>query len=390
MIYKTVKLRDIGKIFSCGTPSTKRIDYWNGEIPWITPKDLSNYQKKYISKGERNISEKGLKNSSAVLIPKGSILMSSRAPIGYVVISENELATNQGFKSIECNNDMCLSQYIYYWIKNNIDYIKSKANGSTFKEISIGSFSNLSIDLPSIDDQKKVISILEKIDKKIELNNQINNNLYEIVDNIYKHSFNNLDNFKRADEIADITIGKTPPRNIRECFTKNMNDVKWVSISDMGKCGAYIFNTNERLTKCAVEKYNVKIIPKETILLSFKLTLGRVAITTEDMTTNEAIAHFNLYNNNLKYYLFSYLKNYSFGNLGSTSSIATAVNSKIIKAISIALPNNLELENYNSKIEPLFKAIKINEMENETLSQLRDTLLPKLMNGEIDLENIEI
>ena len=177
MEFTKYKLNELGTVYSGGTPSTKKDEYWDGNIPWITPKDLSGYKRKYISCGERSITELGLQKSSAILIPKRSVLMSSRAPIGYVVINENEVTTNQGFKSINCNEDKCLNEYMYYWIKNNVDYITSKSNGSTFKEISVTSFKELIIKVPSLVNQTKIVDILDKIDKKIELNNEINNNL---------------------------------------------------------------------------------------------------------------------------------------------------------------------------------------------------------------------
>ena len=214
--------------------------------------------------------------------------------------------------------------------------------------------------------------------------------MQKLIDINYKEICTEIDSIKRADEIANITIGKTPPRAKKECFSKNDNDVKWLSISDIGKCGVYAFDTSEKLTKDAVDKYNVKIIPENTVVLSFKLTVGRVAITSEQMTTNEAIAHFNLYDNKLKNYVYTYLKNYDYNKLGSTSSIATAVNSKIIKSMPIEIPNNSDLERFNKLVNSMFDKIKNNEKENRRLEQLRDILLPKLMNGEIDLDKIEI
>ena len=106
-------LGEIGIVVSGGTPSTKITQFWGGDVPWVTPADLSNYKNKYISKGNRNISQKGLDGSSAKLLPKGSILFSSRAPIGYVVISENAITTNQGFKNLIPTKSL-YSDYIFY------------------------------------------------------------------------------------------------------------------------------------------------------------------------------------------------------------------------------------------------------------------------------------
>lgn len=286
------------------------------------------------------------------------------------------------------------NEYLYQILKSDyvINYLQhiAEARSGTFPQITFNELARTKIMIPDQENQKKIAYILNSIDKKIKLNTHTNNNLLELIDVIYKENISNNNKFKKANEIANITIGKTPPRKIKECFSFNDADIKWLSISDLGKCGMYVWNTNEKLTQKAIDKYNVIIIPENTIVLSFKLTVGRIAITANKMATNEAIAHFNLKDQTMLYYLYCYLKNFDYRKLGSTSSIATAVNSKIIKEMPIGIPNESKLYWFNEKIKPLFEKIKLNESENITLEQLRDTLLPKLMNGEINLDKIEI
>ncbi|WP_051397676.1 restriction endonuclease subunit S [Helicobacter macacae] len=146
-------LGEIGEIVSGGTPTTSQADNFGGDIAWITPADLSNYNDKFISQGKRNISEKGLKNSSARLVPKGTILFSSRAPIGYVAIASNSLCTNQGFKSLIPNENV-FSEFVYYYLLNSKSLAESYASGTTFKEISAKSFSKLQNPHSAIRDSK--------------------------------------------------------------------------------------------------------------------------------------------------------------------------------------------------------------------------------------------
>lgn len=153
-------LGEIGKVVSGGTPSTSNKDNFDGEIAWITPADLSGYKEKYISKGKRNLSEQGLKNSSARLLPPNSILFSSRAPIGYVAIASNALCTNQGFKNLIPNNNVS-SEYIYYFLLHSKRLAESVASGTTFKEISATNFSKLPIPLPPLETQNQIVQILE-------------------------------------------------------------------------------------------------------------------------------------------------------------------------------------------------------------------------------------
>lgn len=169
--WKWVKLGEVGKIVSGGTPSTIVNSYWNGNIPWITPADLSGYQNKFIERGRKSISIEGLKNSSARLMPKGSVLFSSRAPIGYVVIASNELCTNQGFKSVIPNNNIS-SVYLYYFLKFSKNAAEKVASGTTFKEISLKNFSDLNFPLPPLHVQQAIVSKIEELfselDKGIE------------------------------------------------------------------------------------------------------------------------------------------------------------------------------------------------------------------------------
>ena len=194
----------------------------------------------------------------------------------------------------------------------------------------------------------------------------------------------------RADEYFDISIGKTPPRKEPQWFSENPDDYVWVSISDMGSCGLFIANSSEHLTREAVEKFNIKIVPDNTVLLSFKLTVGRIAITDGGMVTNEAIAHFKTDKPDINEYLYCYLKNFNFQTMGSTSSIATAVNSKIIKGMPFVVPTSDELAEFHSFAGSMFTMIKNTQHENNRLASLRDSLLPKLMSGEIDVSNIQI
>jgi type I restriction enzyme S subunit len=156
------RLNNLGQIIGGGTPRTEESIYWNdGTIPWITPADLSGYTDKYISEGSRKITEQGLNSSSATLMPAGTVLFSSRAPIGYTVIAANEVCTNQGFKSVSPYISG-VSEYIYYWLITQIEEIHSRASGTTFKEISGTEFGNTVILLPPLQEQRRIVMAIEE------------------------------------------------------------------------------------------------------------------------------------------------------------------------------------------------------------------------------------
>ena len=389
------KISDLGTVVGGATPSTKKAEnYEGGNIAWITPKDLSTFSGRYIQRGERNITEIGLKSCSTQLLPQNAVLFSSRAPIGYVAIAANEVCTNQGFKSV-IPNESTDPLFLFYLLKHNKDKIEAMGSGTTFKEVSGNTMKNIMVRVPSDKEvQKNIASILGTLDDKIENNERINNNLLEQVLTLYRNRFvdtaNNERRICRADEYFDISIGKTPPRKEPQWFSTNPQDVTWVSISDMGTCGLYISSSSEQLTKEAVDRHNVKIVPDNTVLLSFKLTVGRIAITNGEMTTNEAIAHFKTDKKEINEYLYCYLKCFNYQTMGSTSSIATAVNSKIIKGMPFVVPTDDELIDFHSVAAPMFAKIKANQTESEKLTAVRDTLLPKLMSGELDVSGIDL
>ena len=391
--WKLVKIGDIGEVVGGGTPSTKCSDYYGGDIPWITPKDLSNFRNRYISRGERMISKLGLENSSARMLPPFSVLFTSRAPIGYIAIAKNELCTNQGFKSIIPDPKKCNVLFLYYLLKYKKNDIELIANGSTFQEVSGTALKNFEVSIPPLDEQGKIAAILSALDDKIELNNKINRNLEAQAQAIFKSWFvdtQNLDRkLVRVRDFFDISIGKTPPRKEPNWFSDNDADVPWVSISDMGDCGTFISYTSEYLTKEAISMFNIRLVPDNTVLLSFKLTIGRIAITDGEMATNEAIAHFISNDKYINEYLYCYLKNFNFQTIGNTSSIAIAVNSKIIKDMPFTLPTKEEVMKFHSITNPIFNTIKSNQRESNRLANIRNALLPKLISGEFNFSNIE-
>ncbi|MGI6697181.1 MAG: restriction endonuclease subunit S [Clostridia bacterium] len=385
--WREFKIKDIADVVGGGTPSTAINEYWNGDIPWLTPKDLTGYIRNFISHGERFITKKGLENSSARLLPKGTVLLTSRAPIGYVAIAENEICTNQGFKSLVPNPDKAHNLFLLYWIKSNVEYLQSIGTGTTFQEISGSVLKDVDIILPPLPEQKAIAEVLSSLDDKIDLLTRQNKTLEDLAQAYFRKWFieDASDEWEvgKAKDYFEIGIGKTPPRKEEHWFSKNNNDVVWVSISDMGKAGMFIGDSSEYLTKNAVKQFNIKRVPKGAIILSFKLTVGRVAIALRDFTTNEAIAHFIYRNLYEREYLYFYLKTFDYYSLGSTSSIATAVNSKIIKDMPFVMPDVETLKKYHKIAAPMFSKIESNTNQILTLQKIRDTLLPKLISGEI-------
>lgn len=292
----------------------------------------------------------------------------------------------------------------YTHSKPYFDWVNSFDTGATRGNINAKTYGDMEIELPSRKVQDKIVSILSSLDRKIELNNKINADLEEMAQAIFKNWFVDFEPFKdgkfvdselgmipegwkvgRADDFYQINIGKTPPRKEHKWFSTNPADKIWVSIANMGNSGIFISDSSEYLTKEAVDRHNIIMVPRNTILLSFKLTVGRVAIADKELTTNEAIARFILSDDKYMEYLYLYLKNFDYNSLGSTSSIATAVNSKTIKGMQMLQPSDKIIDAFHIQVNPIFEKIRSLTKESSRLSLLRDTLLPRLMSGELEV-----
>lgn len=218
MSYKKVKISDIGKIVSGATPKTKDVDNYGGSIAWITPADLSGYTSKYISHGSRNITQKGYDSCSTHLMPRGTVLFSSRAPIGYVAIAENPICTNQGFKSIVPNDDID-SEFLYYQLQYLRKKIQEKGSGTTFKEISGKVLGETDIVVPSLEEQSRIVAHIEELfselDKAVDTLKTTKEQLEVYRQAVLKDAFSYLPETVEMDKIADMIdpqpSHRTPP-----------------------------------------------------------------------------------------------------------------------------------------------------------------------------------
>ena len=404
--WKKVRLGEIcDYVTSGGTPLASRNDYYNPPvIPWLKTKEV-NYSR--ITKTENFISQKGLDNSSAKLIPENSVIVAMYGQgdtAGRVAINKIPLTTNQACCNFIIDKEKADYNFIYYQLCTLYDKMVSLKSGGAQPNLNAGKLKELEISLPPLETQQKIAGILSAYDDLIENNRKQIKLLEEAAQKLYKEWFVKLnfpghENVKivdgvpegwkkvRAEDYFEVTIGKTPPRNETKWFSKGNIGKKWISIADMGNSGVFIFQTSENLTNEAIESKNVKIVPANTVLLSFKLTVGRVSITTEEMTTNEAIAHFVTDNRFIREYLYLNLKNFHYDSLGSTSAISTAINSKIVKSMPIIIPSESLLENFSKLAAPYFDKIKSLQNQIQLLQFARDKLLPKLMNGEVEIDS---
>lgn len=392
--WKTVKLSDIGEIVGGATPPTSREEYYNGDIPWITPKDLAGYHERYITRGERNITKEGLDACSVRMMPQNTVLFSSRAPIGYVAIAKNAICTNQGFKSIIPNNNID-SLFLYYLMIYNRDKIASMGSGTTFKEVSATTMRSIEVDIPDIQTQRTISNILNSLDEKIEVNQRISDNLQQQATTLFESWFVNYEpwngiqpaDWKNAPlgTFVEIKRGGSP-RPIQDYLSNS--GLRWLKISDVTSLNSpYVLKIKEHIKEEGLRK--TVLLKAGELVLSNSATPGIPKILDVDSCIHDGWLYFPK-SELSKFYLYLFFNHIrkelvALGN----GSVFTNLKTDILKNFPATKANEETLHKFDFLVKPLFDAILNTERENYELETTRDILLLKLMSGEIDVSNIQ-
>ena len=394
--WKEVRLRDVGKIVGGATPSTRNPQNYGGVIPWITPKDLSINKERFIEFGERNISEQGLNSCSAKMLPKGSILFSSRAPIGYVAIAHTSLCTNQGFKSFVPDTEKMDSMFSYYLLKHNSENIANLGSGTTFMEVSGKVMSDYIVNIPDLSTQQEIAGILSSLDAKIETNNKLNEKLEEMAQAIFKSWFVDFEPFKdkpfhetelgmipegwevvSLTDIATFTNGlamqkfrpnyKEPHlpvlkiKELRQGFCDDTSEICIDDISDdfIADDGDIIFSWSGTLLvdiwcggKCGVNQHLFKVKSEKYNKWFFYFWIKRHLAEFIRIAKDKAVTMGHIKRGHL------------------TNAL-------------VVVPNEKTMQNADKIFTPIIDKIIEAKIESKRLASLRDTLLPRLMSGEL-------
>lgn len=396
--WREFKIKEVANVVAGGTPKTSIHEYWNGSISWITPKDLSNHKNKYISNGSRSITDLGLKKSAAKLLPPETILLTSRAPIGYMAIAENEITTNQGFKNIICDKNKVNNHFLYYYLLVNMDQIKGFASGATFPEISGKTLKNIRIQIPNIESQTKIADVLSTYDRLIENNSRRIQILEQTAEELYKEWFVRMrfpgyENTKfdkgipegwevqKLSGLIRVTDGThDTPKEV----TDGVPLVTGRNIIN----GQIDFNTTYNISKEDHKKINVRSsIEKYDVLYSNIGTIGQMAIVHNDnkySVKNLIILKTSQYD--CYEYIYLHFKNEACQR--HFDSIASGASQKFIsltemRNYKILIPKKETLEQFKIYVSNLFNQIVLLSNQNQNLIKQRDLLLLRLMNGTI-------
>lgn len=377
------KISDIGTVVGGATPSTKKPEnYENGAISWITPKDLSSFSGRYIERGERNITEIGLKSCSTQLLPQNTVLFSSRAPIGYVAIAANKVCTNQGFKSVIPNENVD-PLFLYYLLKYNKDRIENLGSGTTFKEVSGNTMKNIEVRVPSDKEtQSKIATVLGSVDGKIEENERINNNLADLLQTIYQEQFGDVGTESVQGNLSDLCS-----------YSRDRVSVSWLSASTYfstenilpGKVGA------TEATSLPTTPQTTACHKGDTLISNIRPYFKKIVYCEDECGCSTDVLCFTPTQSQYTAYLFSTLyadKFFAFMVAGSKGTKMPRGDKQQIMSYPVVLPSDEKLGEFNNLALPILTQIHSNRRENKQLSAVRDALLPKLMSGEIDVSDI--
>lgn len=411
---KKIKLENIVDIYNGSTPSTTDVENFGGEIPWVTPKDLADQQKKYISRGERNITEKGLASIGNCLLPTGTILLTSRAPIGLIALSSNPISTNQGFKNIVCDSEKIHNEYLFYKLQTLIPFLQNSGTGTTFKELSKSTLEKISFSIhTSTKTQQEIAKVLYDLDAKIALNNRINEVLEAKAKLLYDYWFVQFEfptpagsssgiegkpykssggkmvynkklkreipegwEVKRLEEIANITMGQSPSgKSYNEygdgmIFFQGSTDFNWR------------FPTNRVFTT-----EPSRLAFEDDILISVRAPVGTMNIAMEDCCIGRGLAAINEKsgNNSFLIYQMNYFQKI-FQALNSVGTTFGSLTKDQLFNLELVYPPTEILKSFETKVSILDEKIKVNSKQNQHLASLRDWLLPMLMNGQVGVE----
>ena len=403
------KLSEVMDLIGGGTPKTSKPEYWNGDIPWLSVKDFNN-DFRYVYETEKTITQSGLENSSTKLLQRGDVIISARGTVGEIATIPFPMAFNQSCYGLRARNGMVTSDYLYYLIKHNVSVLKKNTHGSVFDTITRNTFGNVEVEIPSIETQEKIASILSDYDEKIELNNAINNNLLEQIKTICTAW---LSDYKPFDGVMPSDWVETPLSDIAEFISgysykgTELTDstIAMATIKNFDRKGGFKLDGYKEIIPSSKLKESQYAELFDTLVAHTDLTQNADVIGNAELIMSKAGYDDIVFSMDLvkvlpkndvvsKFLIAAILQDRKFkahclGYVNGTTVLH--LSKKALPEYKLNLPKDLSvLKPLDDMVTALYKTASSNISENIRLESLRDTLLPKLMSGEIDLSSIDI
>lgn len=387
-------------IIGGGTPKTTKEEYWNGTIPWLSVKDFNNDQR-YVYTTEKSITKLGLLNSSTKLLSKDDTIMSARGTVGELAMIPFPMAFNQSCYGLRAKKAVVEPEFLYYLLKYHIGSLKKNTHGSVFDTVTRDTFSGIEVDIPTLGHQKRIAEVLGSLDNKIELNQRINDNLEQQAQAIYQSLFVYFDGIS-ANQLTRSELGPIPVgwmvKSLSEITTSMRtkakgNDYKVLSAINTGQLQL----SEEYFTKQVFSKSISNYIVVEPFDFAYnpaRINIGSIGMNTFGFTGCVSPIYVVIRcEPEYHYFLDFFIKSKRFSEEVKTrasGSVRQSLNYTDFGQIKIACPPIDVIERFNREYEVRLKTIEHLKGENKRLSSIRDTLLPKLMSGEIDVSAIQV
>lgn len=387
------KLSEIMDLIGGGTPKTSNPNYWNGDIPWLSVKDFGN-DNRYVYETQKHITKLGLMNSSTKLLDKGDIIISARGTVGEIATIPYPMAFNQSCYGLRAKKEIVDEDFLYYLIKYNIRLLRKSTHGSVFDTITRSTFDEIEVDVPDFEFQKKIGYLLSDLDEKIELNNKINKNLEQQIEAVLLSFIENTNS--NPVKLGDYLYikGRIGWKGLKKNEYLEHSDYRIINGESLTKAGID-WSKAGYISQARYDESPEIMLQNGDILLSKDGTIGKIGyIDSLSMPTTVASGIFvirnlqpNVISTTFIYYLLKSRLFTAFIAARTEGSVIPHLYQKDFMKFEFHLPNKGEMEDFEALTAPMFSLIISNLNENNRLSRIRDTLLPRLMSGELDVSD---
>ncbi|BAV94025.1 restriction endonuclease subunit S [Ichthyobacterium seriolicida] len=377
------KLSQIIHIVGGGTPKTEVKDYWNGNIHWISIRDLKP-GRKYIDITEKCITERGLNESSAKMLEKGDIVISARGTVGSLGVLSIPMSFNQSCYGIKADPLFSTNDYVFYLLKHKLSDLLQVSYGGIFDTITRNTFEGISVDLPPLKEQKAIANVLNSLDDKIDLLHRQNTTLEDLSKVLFRKLFTDTPNdswgLVKIKDVLKIEIGGTPDTSNEDYWNGN---IPWINSGEVNNFR--ITNGIKFITELGLKQSSTKLFPKGTTVIAITgATLGKVSLLEIDTCTNQSVVGIIPNEQYSKEFIFLWINHIIGKIISSQTGVAQShINKSDIGQNYIIVPDKDYLERGMKSISIMFDKITNNVFQIQALERLRDLLLPKLINGEV-------
>jgi type I restriction enzyme, S subunit len=418
-------ISDVMYIIGGGTPKRSISEYWNGDIPWLSVADF-NTDDRHVSKTKETITDLGLQKSSTKLLDSGQLIISARGTVGALAQLDKPMTFNQSCYGLNAKTEYVTNDYLYYLVKKKVRDLQKITHGAVFDTITKDTFKDIEVQLPSLLTQKKIANILSTLDDKIELNRKMNQSLEEVAQALFKSWFVDFDpvhakanassdaDFDRIakelgisreildlfpDEFEESELGMIP----RGWDIKRLDDLSKVTMGQSPNGDSYNYNCNGLpLLNGAADFKDGILIPKKfttdskrkanhgELVFCIRATIGLLTYTDTEYSLGRGVASINAHNLHKELIYLGLDRKIERLKSTATGSVIIGLKKDDVESINFVVPNDDVMEFFHLMQRSIFDRIKINTSQTQALQKTRDTLIPKLLSGELDVSELEL